>query len=280
MLVLQSIGGGPGGGLGSDTRSGADGSFLLPRVISGRYELHARLNRKPNEGAILPLVVASDDITNWTIPLTAGGRMIGQVIPPANAPPVSASELTIVATPVGETLVFGTGFGGQIKDDWTFDWDFLLGSRIIRASQLPRGWTLKAVMRGEEDVTDKPIAFSGAEVVNDLQIVLTTESTTLSGGAIDGAGRPATDYTAVVFSEDSAKWVYWTRHIKSARPDDSGRFTIEGLPSGRYKVAALKRVEQHQWLDRQFLTRVAADAQSITLKDADPATITLKVIDR
>ena len=68
MLVLQSVDSGPGSGVGSDTRSGSDGSFLLPRVITGRYELHARLNAKPNEGAILPLVMTGDDVTGWTVP--------------------------------------------------------------------------------------------------------------------------------------------------------------------------------------------------------------------
>ena len=82
MLVLQSVDSGPGSGVGSETRSGSDGSFLLPRVITGRYELHARLNASPNEGAILPLLMTGDDVTDWTIPMTAGGRLTGRVVPP------------------------------------------------------------------------------------------------------------------------------------------------------------------------------------------------------
>jgi protocatechuate 3,4-dioxygenase beta subunit len=280
MLVLQSVDSGPGSGLGSDTRSGSDGSFLLPRVISGRYELHARLNATPNEGASLPLVANGEDVTGWTVPLTAGGRIRGKVVPPEHAAPASPGDLRIVATSIGETLVFGTGFGGPVKDDWTFDWDFLLGSRIIRPLSLPAGWYRKAVMRGETDITDTPIVFTGAEVVSDVEIVLTTETTSVAGAAVGAGGAAAMDYTVVAFADESSKWTPRSRFIKAARPDDTGRFRIEGLPPGRYRIAAVDKVENFQWLDREFLQRLRPDATSLTLQLGQSATVNLKVVQR
>jgi carboxypeptidase family protein len=280
MLVLQSVDSGPGSGLGSDTRSATDGTFLLPRVITGRYELHARLNATPNEGAILPLVVNGDDVTGWTIPLTPGGRMTGSVVPPEHAPPTAPGDLRINAIPTGDTLVFGTGFGGPVKDDWTFDWDFLLGNRIVRPSALPAGWYLKAVMRGETDITDRPIVFTGAEVVNDLEIVLTTDTTSVTGAALGAGGVAANDYTVVAFADDSSKWAPWSRFIKTARPDDTGQFRIDGLPPGRYRIAAVDKVESFQWLDREFLQRLRPDASSLTLQLGQSAAVNLKVVQR
>lgn len=280
MLLLQSVDSGPGSGVGSETRSGADGSFLLPRVIPGRYELHARLNVKPNEGAILPLVMTGDDVTGWTIPMTAGGRITGRVVPPERAAPAAPGDLEIGAIPTSDTLVFGTGFGGPVKDDWTFDWDFLLGNRIIRPSRLPAGWYLKAVIRGEKDITDTPIVFTGAEVVNDVEIVLTTETTSVSGTALGAGGAAATDYTVVAFADDNTKWARWSRFIKTARPDDAGLFRIDGLPPGRYRIAAVDKVENFQWLDREFLQRLRPDATSLTLQLGQAPTVTLKVLTR
>ncbi len=277
MLVLQSVDSGPGSGVGSETRSGSDGSFLLPRVIPGRYELHARLNAKPNEGAVLPLVMTGDDVTGWTIPMTAGGRITGRVVPPERAAPAAPGDLQISAIPTADTLMFGTGFGGPVKDDWTFDWDFLLGNRIIRASTLPAGWYLKAVMRGETDITDTPIVFTGAEVVNDVEIVLTTETTSVSGTALGAGGAAAMDYTVVAFADDNTKWTRWSRFIKTARPDEAGLFRIDGLPPGRYRIAAVDKVESFQWLDREFLQRLRPDATSLTLQLGQAPTVTLKV---
>ena len=280
MLVLQSVDSGPGSGVGSATRSATDGSFFLPRVITGRYELHARLNKQPNEGAILPIVMTGDDVTGWTVPLTAGGRITGRVVPPEHAPPVSPTDLDFGAIPTSETLVFGTGFGGPVKDDWTFDWDFLLGNRIIRPHTLPTGWYLKAVMRGETDITDTPIVFTGAEVVTDLEILLTTDTTRIVGSALGAGGAAAMDYTVVAFAEDSTRWTPWSRFIKTARPDDAGQFRIEGLPAGRYRIAAVDKVENFQWLDREFLQRLRPDATSLTLQLGQSATVSLKVVQR
>jgi len=280
MLVLQSVDSGPGSGLGSETRSASDGTFVLPQVISGRYELHARLNKQPNEGAILPLVMTGDDVTGWTVPLTAGGRITGRVVPPERAAPASPSDLDIGAIPTSETLVFGTGFGGPVRDDWTFDWDFLLGNRIIRPSTLPAGWYLQAVKRGETDITDTPIVFTGAEVVRDVEIVLTTETTSVVGTALGPTGVAATDYTVVAFADDNTKWAPWSRFIKTARPDDAGQFRIEGLPAGRYRIAAVDKVENFQWLDREFLQRLRPDATSLSIQLGQSATVTLKVVQR
>jgi hypothetical protein len=277
MLVLQSVDSGPGSGVGSETRSGSDGSFLLPRVIPGRYELHARLNARPNEGAVLPVVMSGDDVTGWTIPMTAGGRITGRVVPPERATPASPGDLDIGAIPTGDTLVFGTGFGGPVKDDWTFDWEFLLGNRIIRPSKLPAGWYLKAVMRGDTDITDSPIVFNGAEVVNDVEIILTTETTSIAGAALGAGGAAAMDYTVVAFADDNTKWAPWSRFIKTARPDDAGQFRIDGLPPGRYRIAAVDKVESFQWLDREFLQRLRPDATSLALQPGQAARVTLKV---
>ncbi|OFW03549.1 MAG: hypothetical protein A3H96_20145 [Acidobacteria bacterium RIFCSPLOWO2_02_FULL_67_36] len=276
-LVLQAIGNGPGAGIGADTYSGADGGFLLPRVAPGRYELHARMNSKPNEGAVVPLDVSGDEITGLIVPITRGGRMVGRVVPPAGVPPARAADAKINAVPVGDTLIFGTGFGGVVKDDWTFDWDFLLGPRIIRPQSLPRGWYLKAVRRGEEDVTDTPIVFRAAEVVRDLEIVLTTDDTTVDGSAVTRDNKPAERYTVIVFPEDTSLWTSWSRFVKTARPDQTGRFSIEGLPPARYRIAALAEIEENQWNDPEFLERLRSTASSMTLEVGQHVSLVLHV---
>ena len=59
----------------------------------------------------------------------------------------------------------------------------------------------------------------------------------------DDRGRPLTDYAVVAFSPDSSKWGYQTRFVRSARPNQDGRFDLEGLPPGDYLVAALEYLE-------------------------------------
>jgi uncharacterized protein (DUF2141 family) len=276
-LMLQPVTPGIGGGVGGAARTGNDGAFTFPNLIPARYELHARHNIRPNEGTVFPITIAPGEHANVTVPVTRGGRMRGAVILPEGAS-LNPGALRISAVPVGDTLIYGTGFGGPIAADWSFDWDFLLGPRIIRATTLPDGWYIKSVLRGDTDVTDEPVVFKGTEVVDNLRIVLTMEKTVLTGRAIDSGGKPATDYTAIVFAEDAARWDYWSRFVATARPDQAGDFAIEGLPAGKYLVAAVDGVENNQWRDKAFLERLRAVATPLTLDANQTATISLKVV--
>jgi hypothetical protein len=276
-LVLQAVGEGLGRGLGGTVRTGTDGRFVFPHLIPGQYDLHARRNVRPNEGAVVPLTLVAGARADVTVQLTRGGRMRGHVVLPEGAT-LNPSALRINAIPVGETLIFGTGFGGPIASDWSFDWDFLLGPRIIRAMTLPDGWYIKAVLRGDADVTDEPIAFTGAEVVDNLRVLLTREHTVVSGGATDGSGTPVTDFTAIVFAEDASRWTWWSRYVGSARSDQSGRFEVAGLPPGRYLVAAVDRVENNQWRDQAFLEHLRTGAAPLTLDADQKASISLRLI--
>jgi hypothetical protein len=135
-------------------------------------------------------------------------------------------------------------------------------------------------MRGETDITDTPIVFTGAEVVSDLEIVLTTDTTSVVGAALGTGGVASMDYTVVAFADDVSKWTSWSRFIKTARPDDAGRFRLDGLPPGRYRIAAVDNVENFQWLDREFLQRLRPEATSLTLQSGMWATVNLKMVQR
>jgi Carboxypeptidase regulatory-like domain len=276
-LQLQSLVEGIGGTVGGAARTAADGGFTFPRLIPGRYELHARRNVRPNEAAIVPITLAGGADAHVTVPLTRGGRMIGMVVLPDGAS-LDPSTVRLNATPVGNTLIYGTGFGGAIESDWSFNWDFLIGPRVIRAGTLPPGWVVKSVMRGDADVTDVPIVFTFSEVVDNLQVFLSSEKTTLKGRAVDASGKEATSYTAVVFAEEPTRWEWWSRFIATARPDQHGDFTIEGLPPARYLVAAVDPIENNQWRDKAFLESLRSTASPITLEPDGTAMVTLKVV--
>ena len=278
-IVLQAVNSGPGAGLGGSARTAADGTFRFPRVLPGRYELHARYNVRPNQGAIVPLTIAPGADENVTVRVTTGGRMTGRVVPPDGAT-ADPAVLRINAIPIGDTLVYGTGFGGPVAPDWTFNWDFLLGRRIIRSAGngLPEGWYIKSVMQAEVDATDEPLTFTGSEVIDNLTIILTTDKTILTGRAIEVDGKPATSYTVIVFPEDSLRWQSWSRYLQTARPDQTGEFRVEGLPPARYLAAAVRTVQQNEWFDKDYLERLRPLATHVTLEMNRTATLSLKVV--
>lgn len=79
--------------------------------------------------------------------------------------------------------------------------------------------------------------------IDELEIELTQQVTTVSGGVSDDRGGVALDATVIVFADDPGKWGPHSRFIDSARPDQPGRFTIRGLPPGKYVAIAVGYVE-------------------------------------
>jgi protocatechuate 3,4-dioxygenase beta subunit len=271
--LLQAVGAGPGAGLGGDMRTGADGRFEFPRVVPGRYELHVRGNAKP-EGAVVPLTIA-DDI-DMVVPL-GSGRMTGRLVPPegATAPPKSVN---ILVDPVSETNTFGAGFGGTPREDWTFDFDFLIGPRVIRGPRLPDGWFIRGVYADGKDVTDEIFVFRGNEVVSGLEIVLTTEAAEVTGTIAGADGQPCGTCTAVVFAEDPARWRHPSRFVQAGRPDQQQVFRLRGLPPEQYLVAAVEDIEDGEWLDPEFLDRLRSRAERLDLRTPGTVTVTLKAV--
>ena len=94
-------------------------------------------------------------------------------------------------------------------------------------------------MRDGFDVTDASINFKGGDVEG-IEVVLTQQTTDLAGTVADGLGAPIKDYVVMVFAEEAAHWAPPTRFIRTARPDQDGRFSIRGLPPARYVAVALE----------------------------------------
>ena len=97
----------------------------------------------------------------------------------------------------------------------------------------------------------------------------------LTGTVESSRGQPVTDFVVVAFSTDNTKWGYMTRFVRTARPDQSGTFTINGLPGGSYVVAALEYLEPGEEQDPEVLERLRPLGSSVTIRDGQPANVTL-----
>jgi hypothetical protein len=185
--------------------------------------------------------------------------------------------------PPGVAVPFrrGSGMGGTIRDDWTFELKGLDGPRTFRISGLPSGWAIKSVLHDGRDVTDA-MEFRGTEDVSGLQIVLTNQVTTVSGTVSNDKGESLKEYSLVVFPDDSSKWTPLSRYLATARPDQNGQFKIEKLPAGNYLAIALDYLEEGDSSDPDFLARVRDAATKFGLGDGESKTLSLKLaqIDR
>lgn len=266
-----------------------DGRWKISGVAPGDYLLVAQVidleavaaagsnAMTAPEIATTQVAVTGEDLTGITLTTTLGGTARGVIrFEGAAAPPSPSSSTMVVAVDQDPSAMARTS-SAMVKADWTFELKGLAGRRMLRAMNLPAGWTLKSVMVDGSDVIDSGLELKAGEEQVDVQVVLTNRKTEISGSVQDAKGAVETDFVALVFSSDPQHWGWQSRHVRLARPDQTGRFLVDGLPAGSYLAVALEYVEPGEETNPEFLERIKALGTSLRLTEGEKKPITLKL---
>jgi hypothetical protein len=234
----------------------ADGSFVVSGLAPGRYMLQVRGMAVGGdaEAAYLDLTVNGEDINGVKLVATKPSAVTGRVlVDPAAASALRPSTITLGLQSVEpDMFMFGLA-PGKVADDLTFEIKAAPGrARIGLFGQSP-GWAIRSVRYRGADVTDSGIEFRPNEDVADVEVELTNRLSSLSGLVANSKGETLTDYSIVVFPNDRDKWTPNSRYMRTARPDQDGRYKVNGLPPGEYRVIALDYVDQNEWSSPEFL---------------------------
>jgi hypothetical protein len=90
-------------------------------------------------------------------------------------------------------------------------------------------------------------------------------------------GETLTDYSIVVFPNDRDKWTPNSRYMRTARPDQDGRYKVNGLPPGEYRVIALDYVDQNEWSSPEFLEGIRLKATSFSINEGEAKSVDLRI---
>lgn len=285
-------------------RTNQDGAFTLNGVAPGDYQLQANsmqvITADESEGGnrmvfavrtgpggpgpdretgSVPLVVAGEDVANIVVVTSKGGQATGRVTFEDGARPRKLGSIRISAPSLDFSGPFmAGGSSGQVKPDGAFELTGLSGPRLIRAVDLPPGWTLKSVRLNGMDITDTGTEFRAGDSVSGLEVVLTASATSVTGGVTDGDGSPLKDYTVVIFADNPDLWrLPMTRWVTGTRPDQDGRFKVQSLPPGSYHAVAVEYVPQGEWGDPDLLERLKDKGKRFTLGEGGNEVLDLKL---
>lgn len=284
---------------GGSARTDKNGHFTLAGIAPGDYTLNARASQVitssgdgnrvsitmmrtvggdgdgSQEFGSIPLSVSADDLSNIVIVTAKGATATGRVVWEGGSKP-SSNPLRISAAALDQDGPLAMlGGSSSVTPDDTFEIKGLGGPRMFRVMNIPAGWVLKAVRHNGADITDTGVDIRSSEPIAGIEVVLTAKTTEVNGGAKAGS-RPATDYTVVIFSDDPEKWrVPMSRHIRTARPNQHGRFMLKNLPAGSYYAVAVEYLAEGDWNDPDVLERLKGKATRFTLGEGDVKTLEL-----
>ena len=274
--LMADTGGGRGNQIGMNFggRISWDGSFSVSNVAPGRYILRARGDDSETpQFAAVPISVDGSDMESVAIVLSPGATISGTVtfLPGSSAAP-DYSQFRITAPSTDQSDV-GPQSNARVDKTGAFTIDGVsAGSHLIRPSNGSRAWILKSVTVGGRDMTDTPFALRSGETLANVNIVFTDKQSEISGRLATENGTPVSEYTVLAFPTDSSLWRAQARQISTARPDQTGKYRIRGLPPGDYYLTTVDPSEQGEWFEPAYLDEHRMGAVRIVLSEGDVKT--------
>lgn len=276
---------GGGGGLSMSISSAtvdADGSWRMKNIAPGEYKLnvnHQDRDRLP-ERAGTTVTLQGADIEGLTLVADSGGTISGQVVTDDGAAPPSpgSGALRVRADTVsGEFGSFGVPLGednGLVGSDSRFTLRGVLGPSVIRVTNLPRGWVIKAIDADDRDFALAPVDIRGGATL-DVRVVVTNKFPAVSGRITDDRGAPSEGVVLLV-PTDTSRW-FDADVLRSTRPDQSGLYRLESVRPGEYFAVALESVEGWQVKDPEFLEGVRADGTTVSVREGQAQQLNLRI---
>ena len=113
-------------------------------------------------------------------------------------------------------------------------------------------WTIKSILQGTDDLTDRVIEFRPGRDMPDVQLVLTERFTELVPQVTGNEGQSTQDYVVLAFAADAdrrGRYLEVSRFVgtfvpslfeRSPAGDALRAKGLRGLPPGAYRVVALE----------------------------------------
>ncbi len=256
-----------------------DGSFAVNNVPPGRYILRARGNDSDTpQFAAQPVSVNGEDLTDVTVILSGGATLSGTVTFQAGQSAVPDLTQFRISAPSTDQSTFGPQPNARVDKDGHFTLEGVpAGPHLVRSAGNARGFVLKSVTIGGRDMTDTPVELRAGEKVGTVAIVFTNQLNEINGTITTEQGTPTPEYTVLAFPTDTSLWRPQARQIMTARPDQTGKYRIRGLPPGQYYLVTVDPAEQGEWFEPAYLDAHRGGAVRVTLAEGDVKTQDFKV---
>jgi len=154
----------------------------------------------------------------------------------------------------------------------------LVGSGDFRVtvSGLPAGAYVKSIRIGASDILSDGLHVDGA-IENPLEVIIGTDAGEISGAVLDQRLHSVPN-AVVALTPDSPTLRQRPDLYKSASTDSNGKFRLQDVPPGIYRLFAWEYAPPDSWQDREFIERYQVSKTVIEVRDHGKEVAQLSVI--
>jgi carboxypeptidase family protein len=156
----------------------------------------------------------------------------------------------------------------------------LPGQYYFAVRGLPAGWAVDTAMFEGRDAADHQLKIDGSRNLAGIEVTLTARHASLTGTISTTAGPPVSNGSVIVFPADRRFWLPRSRRIHVALTDGTGRYSLQGLPAGDYRLAPLLDFEPGREFDPEFLASLMNASIAVPLGAGEARTLDVRAIIR
>jgi protocatechuate 3,4-dioxygenase beta subunit len=262
---------------GADMRK--DGSFVIHDVSPGNYTILATVDGSPVPMmARQALQVGASNVEGLRLSPEPGGWIRGRlrVETKGNAGQLDLSQIFLAIQPVDSENATGEFSIGDrfsnlahVSANGSFEWkDVPPGNYYIQfatESDATADWFVKSIMAGGREAGDAGISVNGGVV--DLEMVASASGAVVDGVVADQKGEPVANAVVVAVPEAGLRGRL-DRYRKTVS-DQSGRFTLHGIPPGSYTLFAWESVDGEAYYNPEFVKSYEEQGSALRVAEGD-----------
>jgi hypothetical protein len=258
-------------------RADAFGRFVVQSLTPGRWMLFGRAapSGTASDGdypwwAQTEFVIGDQDLTGIVMAFSPGSTVNGRIVFRGSAPPLDATRLRLSLTPL--PAIPGAGPStpvAAVKADGSFTLSSVPPGRYRISLSAAGAWSLQSVVSAGRESLDAPLEVVAGQD-STVTVTMTDQITEIAGVLIDQLGRPAPEYSVIVFSADRSHWGTAPRRTSGVvKVGSDGGYRIAGLPAGSYVLCVVTDVEPGSLSDPSFLEELAKAGVALTLAEGE-----------
>ena len=252
------------------------GLFDIRGVVPGLYAFVASALDATGSLTARQAVDLNDSLENFNLTIPPALELLGHVLVEGAQRP-SLSDVHVSLRPRERTPIFGPLPNTRVKEDGTFSLSNISpDSYDLIAFDLPDGYYVKSLKMRDQDVLDAGVNLS-RESVGPVSITLARGAGQAEGAVLTTQGQPAPGVTVTLIPQDERRRDQ-LRLYRSTTTDQQGRFRLNSVNPGRYKLFAWEDIEDGAYMDPEFVKPVEDRGVLVTIVENSDERFQLRLI--